>query len=314
MTFNKHAAAVLIAGCIAITALAAPGHAAQLVDKIVAVVNGDIITLRELEISVQAARTSMNLPKSLPEEKERELYRQVLESKIDEILLEEEAERLEIEVSDVEIENQLRQMRKKMGLTQDQFLQQLSEQGLTLADYRDKMAQDILKHRLISAMVRRKVIVTDEEIEAYYQEHMDKYTQERQVELDLIVLPPDADAEAVRQSLVSGQHDFASVARELSVGPGAEAGGRLGVFAWKDMASNWKDALEGVEKGGVSEPFPVEGRTALLRATTVADGQAVGLSEVRDEIFRELQGPKMEALYNEYIQKLRDKAVIDIRL
>lgn len=287
--------------------------AEDVVDKIVAVVNGDIITLFDVDQRLQPtiARMKAQQRGAVSPEIVDNLRGQMLDRLINNALLHQEAERFNISISDVELENQILSVRSQAGVTEDQFIAQLATQGLTLDDYREELRNNILRQRLISVMVKRKVVVTDEEIQKFYQANKDRYSRDKRVGLSLIVLPESEDAGKLLQRLELGLETFADAARRLSVGPGADNGGDIGELSWDDLAPEWRAAVEGLSVGEVSEPFTLQGSVALLRLNGMESGETLPLEEVEQEIYQELSAPLLEERYKEYMAKLKAKSVIE---
>lgn len=287
--------------------------AEDVVDKIVAVVNGDIITLFDVDQRLQPtiARMKAQQRGAVSPEIVDNLRGQMLDRLINNALLHQEAERFNISISDVELENQILSVRSQAGVTEDQFIAQLATQGLTLDDYREELRNNILRQRLISVMVKRKVVVTDEEIQKFYEANKDRYSRDKRVGLSLIVLPESEDAGKLLQRLELGLETFADAARRLSVGPGADNGGDIGELSWDDLAPEWRAAIEGLSVGEVSEPFTLQGSVALLRLNGMESGETLPLEEVEQEIYQELSAPLLEERYKEYMAKLKAKSVIE---
>lgn len=288
-------------------------RADQIIDRIAAVVNGQVITLFEVnqEMKPVMARLKQRGASSISEE---EVQEKVLKSMIDDILIHQEVEKFGLTVSEVEIENWMNQFKQKHGLTDKELDQQLLKENMTRDEYEEKIREDILKQRLLSMMVRRKVVVTDEEIEKYYKDNIEDYSKEKTVELALIVTAPGESADELKKKVESGEMTFKEAAALYSIGPAPDAGGDLGSFAWDDLAPKWKEHLTGLEEGEISDPFKQDDNEALLLLKNVDDGSYKPLEQVKDEIFNELHGPKLESEFKDYLQTLRDKAVIEIKI
>jgi len=114
--------------------------------------------------------------------------------------------------------------------------------------------------------------------------------------------------------LRDGTISFDQAARQYSRGPGAAQGGDIGVLAWNDLAGAWRSALEGLEVGRMSPLFSVQDQPALLKLLDEKAGEVKPLPEVQDQIREKLMQPRLEARYDEYLDRLRDQSVIDIRL
>ncbi|MGM0645178.1 MAG: SurA N-terminal domain-containing protein [Thermodesulfobacteriota bacterium] len=295
---------------------AAPVAGEQVVDRIVAEVNGEMITLYELEQKAKPIleRFQNKQDGGLSEAQKKEVLKRVLQNMIDNMLLQQEAERLEMEIEDSKVRDRIRDIKNQRDWDDERFEQMLAKEGLERGEFEEKLQEDMVRQRLVNAMVRRKVVVTEEEIQGYYDENQDEFSQEKKVELRLLVVPSREKAETLRQRIVEGELDFAQAAREFSQGPAAEQGGDLGWVQWDDLASKWKDVLRSTDQGSITKPFPLQGQTALLYLEQVQDGEAQPLSAVRDTIAEQLRGPKFEKQLDTYLQRLRDKAVIDIRL
>lgn len=312
----------LVLCALAALALLAPQQsrtalAAQVLDRVVAVVNGEIITMFDLDQRVTPFVERMGAEvDQLTQDQMAEVRNHLLEAMVHEILMRQEIDRLQIEVTDVEVENRVRQVRERLGLTESEFLKKLRLEGLTYDRYKDDVRMEILRHRLIGVKVRRMVVVTQDEIEAYYEANKGDYVQERAVRLGLIVLPAGeaGQADMVREKIRSGEMSFAEAAAAYSVGPGAGNGGDIGFLDWKDLSTEWRDALRGRQVGELSGIFSLEGADAFLLLKEDDGGDLRPLEAVRDEIQQKLQQPKYEERYKEYMGQLEQNAVIDIRL
>lgn len=127
-----------------------------------AIVNGEVITLYDLKKrNKKKASLSQGMNISL---NNKELVKQFLSEMVNKILFKEEADRLGIKVSKYEVENQLEQMIKSSELTEQEFKEELKKQGLKLEEVKKSIEDNIKINKLISYMVRSKVVVTEEDI------------------------------------------------------------------------------------------------------------------------------------------------------
>jgi peptidyl-prolyl cis-trans isomerase SurA len=286
-----------------------PARAGKVVNRIVARVNGEIITEFELDQRLGALLEARKVPGT-----PRELRQQLLEQMIDDILLAQEARRLEIEVADDEVDAQIEQIKKQSGLSTEKLERYIqNSQQLTMSEYRERIRQNILKNRLINFMVRRKVVVTEEAMRDYYQEHKDRFSQGGSVNLSLILYDPAAHPD-LAERLESGDISFSKAARRYSVGPGAANGGRIGSIAPEDLAEAWTVAIQELEQGEISEPFRVENRMAILKLNSRQGTKTASFEDVREKIRQRLAGKRSEKQFESYMNTLRSKAIIDKRL
>ena len=298
---------------LALLVAGGPARGATMVDRIVAVVNGEIITLYELNQEVQSALATMETD-SINKAQIESFRPKVLQSMVNDLLLKQEAERFEITVSDVEVENRLDQIRQQRDVSQEEFQDLLDRQGMTLADYKEKIREEIKKSRVLSSMVRQKVVVTEKEMQDYYEANLSSFTKPRSVHLRLILVQDRQKLMDLRERIRSGDLSFSQAAQKYSQGPGAEQGGDLGRMDWNDLRQNWREALQSVDSGEMSDIFALQGRYALLYVEDLYSGGKRSLDEVRDQIRDSIYSRKLEHRYQEYIQGLRSKAVVDVRL
>jgi len=315
-------------------ALAAPVHAAELVDRVVAVVNGKMITMFDLNARItdisQRAQGASFKP---TDPRSDELRHQVLDSMINDILIEQEAARLKITVSETEIDSQIDEIKKKNELSQQAFTAELAKEGMTLKEFRERLREDTMKKRLLGFMVHRKVLVTDDEVRDYYEKNKNNISAEKSIlgpkvsgNIGFIMLATKKQADELRAKINAGSISFAEAAKKFSIGPGRDQGGDLGDVQVKDLAPPLRAALAAVPAGQVSEPVMLDGRAVLLTqrsgqapapapksapATTAAGPSFEGAKEqIQDMLYKQ----KFDKLIQEYIDNLRSKAVIEVKL
>ncbi len=290
---------------------------AEVLNKVAAVVNGEIISMYDLQAASAPAflRQGVNRANPANQAAVDQVYRDVLDNLIADILITQEAERLKIDAPAEEVENELRTMIQRSQLSTPAFEQQLKTQGMTMAMVRDRIRKNILQYRLTTMMITRKIVVTRDDIRQYYDEHKNQFASDRSVELAMLVFPPEADAGALLGQIQSGAATFEDVTTKWSAGPNAANGGSIGTLNWKELAPEWKTALEGLDKGGVSNLLSLpDGRRVALKVLEITPGRTMTIEEATPEIENRLREPKLAQRSQEYIKQLRDKAVVDIRL
>ncbi|MFW5487433.1 MAG: SurA N-terminal domain-containing protein [Desulfovibrio sp.] len=290
---------------------------AQTVDRIVAVINGNkIITQYDLNQKMQPLLARYEGQELTVAQKKQLLdtKKQLLDSMVNDYLLTSEAKALGLSVTQSELENQINQIKNSNGITEEILEEQLRLQKMTRAQYEENLKDSILRHRLLSLMVGRKVVVTDQEIQDYYKAHTKDYAQDKQVHLELLLLPLSVDAMAVRKELIDGKLTFEQAIKKYATKQTAAMCGDMGKLDWNELSPDWKAPLEDLKAGDVSVPFPLSGQNALLKLISATSSEVKPLSEVHDAIYESISKPKFEKLYDDYLAKLRNKAIIDIKL
>lgn len=306
-------------GVLTVSALAvfvAGAGAETVINKIVAVVNGEIITQYDLQARAASKLHRAGLSALDPADAAaiKKIESETLEDMIVDRLMVQEAERYNLGADDAAVDNELRSLLARMQITEDQLVAQLKSEGQDLDFYRGLIRNNIMRQKLLSFMVSRKVVVTRQDIEAYYEEHKNEYMQDKSISLSLLVFAPTADPEPVLRDIREGDISFADAVKKYSVGPAASSGGAIGKLDWSSLVSQWKQALEGVAAGGLSRPIEYDGRAAYLHVDEVIEGTVRPVDEVADEIEAKLREPMLKERFEEYTRKLRERAVVDIRL
>ena len=187
--------AVAVGGGLApVEAAAADG----VVDRIVAVVNEDIITLYDIEMLLRPMAQNVK-SQGLPAERERQtlgkLREEMLDNLINTKLTEQEVKRYKIAVTDEEVENHIRQVKQRRSLSDENLKAGLAQEGLNLEEYRKEVKLQIQRSKLVNREVRSKVVITQADIKDYYEKNKSKYGSGKQYYLwNLFVkLPPPPD-------------------------------------------------------------------------------------------------------------------------
>lgn len=303
---------IVLSGVLTCTQASA---AETVLDGIVAVVNGQIITRYDLDDRMAPVYEQIKGRTLAPQEAAQvaDLRSKILNSMVEDILILQDAERYKLKVTDLEVEDQIVAFRKARNLSEDDFKQNLVKQHMSKADFVRNMRRDIIKHRLIGGVVNSKVVVTDSEVEARYNERKAEFSKDSTVQLALILLPVGKSAAELKASIESGKMTFAQAADSFSTGPGVGSGGDIGSIAWKDLAPEWNAAVAGLKPGQIGQPLRIQDSDALLQVVSIKEGTVVPLDEVREQIYQSLHEGKFEKVFQEYMDKLRSKAVIEYR-
>lgn len=292
-----------------------PVSAEQFVNKTVAVVNGEMITLFDLQAETAPEIFRQQISQTSPADKAKikQLEKAVLESMINNLILTQEAERLRISVSKDEVESEYHNFIAKSQLTPEEFQYQLELQHLTEESFKERIRSSMLRSRLLGTMVGRKIVVTKKEIEDYYQKNRDKLENNNQLQLAILVYPPDVNAESWAARIKSGEISFEEVVKKVSVGPKAKEGGELGSIDVEDLNQEWWEQLSSMKAGEVTSLLDVNGLKGQLKLINIVKGEPQTLESLTPYIEEILREPKIEERFKEYSEQLRKRAVVDIR-
>ena len=302
-----------------------PGHVcAEVANRIVASVNNDIITLWELNASIE--RLTGLTAKDLQQRNEKEFYelrRTLLNKMINEKIAQQEIAKLQLTVTDEEVQASIERIKEENNLTQEELIANLNAEDTSFEEYREGIRKDIERIRLVEHEVRSKIVVTDEDIRRYYENNADEYRQVHEVRLARIFLrikDPDSAEEIARvraagreilQELNSGRN-FSEMARKYSQGPGAPEGGDLGWIAMDQLETKLREAVAKLSSGEYTDLHPAPSGFQIIKVVEEKQGGVRPLEEVRDEIYSRLFKKKVEEKYAAWIQELREKSYIKV--
>lgn len=299
-----------------LSALVSP-EAAQL-NKVAAVVNGQVITMYDLqkEAIPELARARINPGDTSRKKDVDEILRRVLDAMIMDILVTQEAKRLKAEVSSGEIDNEITRIMKERRLNKKQLEEQLAQQKMTVQGLRKTIEKNIMRQKIMAREVGRKVVVTPEEINAYYQEHKDKLFDRNGLHMALLVYSPKANAASIAAQIKSGKISFEEASSKYSIAPNRDKGGDAGPVEWDKLNPEWGVRLSSMRPGDVTDIFNLQGFKAQVRLFRPGGGEEkpLTLQEATPQIDAILRQPKAKGRFEDYSRQLRKKAVIDIRL
>ncbi len=314
MQVMKKAWAVILTA--AAVALAAPRVSAAaigpvVIDRIVAIVNGEIITLSDLQREMEKRKDGAD-------------ERLVLEDMIDRKLQMAAAKKDGMAVTDGELDEAISDIQKRNHMDEADFKVALAKEGLTLEQYRTELREQMTISRLFNKYVRSGLTVSDAEARAYYDRNLQHYRLPEEVRIRQLVvaLPPKAspaDISAARQKAeelmarVRKGEDFAELIREYSEGPVAAEGGDLGFLQRGHLLPVIEAAAKDLKPGEYAGPVKSADGFHIIRLEEVRT-PVRSFEDVKDEITKLLFDQKMRNSYQAWLQTLRSDSQIENRL
>jgi peptidyl-prolyl cis-trans isomerase SurA len=297
-----------------------PVFAAEVCNRLVAVVNNDVITLYELN---NRMKEMTGVPVEDLMQKNEAMYREarqkILELLIDEKIAQAKIKELRIQVSDKQVDNFLEKMKRDNQLTQEDLVAGLEKEGLSYEKYRERIRRDIERSQLIEYEVRSKIIIRDEAIQKYYEEHKGTFGVAEKVHLAGVFLMRKnvkseeemrelyRKAQDISAKLKAGA-DFGQMAGTYSEGPGAKQGGDLGQFTVEHLEAGLKSVVEALPEGGVSDPLVRPNGIQIIKVVKKQTGKIRSLEEMKEAIFEILYREEVNRRYQIWIKELRDSA------
>jgi peptidyl-prolyl cis-trans isomerase SurA len=306
----------LILPSLLAVALSAP---AEVLERVIVAVNGDIVTQSEFEQRQVASVQQARIAPSEIERYLRENNARILQEAIDDILLVQRAAELGYKVPPSYLDEVIAGIKKDNNIASDADLQdQLRREGMTLSDLRRNIERQVLRRQVLQRELEGRMNVTEAEARAEYHKNRGQYERAPSVTLREIVIPgagaePRARAEEVVRRARGGE-DFAAMARDLSSAASAGNGGELGQVSRGDLAPDLAKVVFGLPKGGVTDPIVVEKGFRIVKVEDRSEGGVVPFDEVKADILRKLAQDRASSEYNAYIEGLRKTALIDLKV
>ncbi|GBE36712.1 chaperone SurA precursor [bacterium BMS3Bbin07] len=231
-----------------------------------------------------------------------------------------EARRLNIGVSEEDINSAINRIRQKYGLSEKEFLEALRNEGFTLQEYKKKVTEQITLSKLVNIEIRSKIIVTEGEIEEYIKTNGDNLDLSEGYRIRHIFFPAKTDEEKadarekateVMKLLDTGE-SFESVVKKFSEGSDASKGGDLGFIKKKDLAREFLQIIEGMDVGEYSKPF-WSGKgfhVIMLEGKRLPDSEAALKKKVREILIEK----KLRKSLKDYLRSLRSRVFIEVKL
>jgi peptidyl-prolyl cis-trans isomerase SurA len=295
---------------------------AEVVSRVAAVVNKDIITTHQLDQKLQAKLAKQE---KQPSPAQLGALRQELLSRmIEETLVQQRIRALNLRVSEEEIETALLDVQKKNQMTREELKDAVTSQGLDFDAYRENLNKQILRYKLMGEEVRSQVDVPEREVMEYYRAHLDEYRLVPKVQLSAITFPvsekaSDQERQQIRKiadealSRLQQKEDLNQVAASYYETYGA-TGGDLGRFSYMDLTPEFSGAISGVETGSFTAPVSTASAIYLLRVDERLLAELRQFDAVKPEIYQTILDQKTDARIKEWTRALKSKAFIDIRL
>lgn len=238
-----------------------------------------------------------------------ELQRSFLVQLIDRELIHAEARRLNITVTDADLEAALQDHLKDYPGTA--FDEMLKERGQTMQAWREELKESMIMEKLLEQAVYSRVSVTEMEVAAYYREHRDEFDRPAQVRARQIVVANKEEGQEVLDLLRQGR-SFAEVAEEYSLSPDAQNGGDLGFFGRGEMPPEFDEVVFNLPVNHLSDLVKTDYGYHIFMVEEKRKAARLSQEEAAPEIRQILEGRKKEEVYLEWLQELRARAEIAV--
>lgn len=291
------------------------------VPPVVGSVNGEDISAEEfMELWNQMLEDDTDPDRSAKLKSTEGRKRDVLEQLIIRKLLTQRADEMGIDALDSQVEQRIRQteIQYKGGKFLDDYLR---VRGMTREDYVADVRETIKVENLLNQEVYDEIIVEPDEVKDYYDAHPDEFLVPEQIRGRhiLIKVAPEATEDQRKEALAAIQsaakrirkgEPFEEVARAVSQEPAAVRGGDMGYFSRHQMKPEFAKVAFSLDVGEVSEVFETEFGYHLIKVEDRLPPTPLSFEAVKPKVEEYVRKKKQQEAAAEYIEQLRDKAVI----
>ncbi|HSB51160.1 MAG TPA: peptidylprolyl isomerase [Dissulfurispiraceae bacterium] len=305
--------------CALVLGIFLPAEGAILLDRVMAIVNKDVITWSEVYKNMEFE--AADVVKGMSEDDRRRFFKEneraFLEKMIDLKLVLQEASKIGISAGDEDVRKAIEGIKKKYGMNDEQFAESIAREGFTVEDYKKKLAEQITTGRIVEQEVRSKVLVSEKDIDAYLEEHPDLQSQSEGFSLSRIFLRKADERSKVDEkaldiySRIKSGEDFGLLARQYSEDATAKSGGDCGFLKKAEVSPEFLSVLSTMKPGEVSEPFWTATGVYIVRLDAVQEFK--GPQELRESVRQRLTQEGFEKEYKNWVKGLRERAYVDIK-
>jgi len=296
------------------------------VDRIVAIVNQEIITLSEVERWVDPLQEEIQAEDRLERrERVRGACRKVLERLIEEKLIDQEVKKAGIKVTNKEVENALEEIRRQNAVNQEGLERGLAKDGLTLEALKKEIEKRIQRVKLISWAVKTESKVGEKELRDFYRKNIDRYRRNESYRPShiLFIVPKDATLEEIREirktcqkilEKIKAGEDFGEMALLYSQDATARDRGDLGYFKKGELLPAFEKEALRLQIGEVSGIVRTDFGFHLIRLLDRKGGDPPPFEEIKEKVQADYLEKDKEKALQQFISTLKEKSVIEIKL
>ena len=302
---------------VSIFVLAGPLYAKDVPsDAIIAIVNDDVITLKDLRQYIASIASQLRVENKSPDEIQQimgEYEQKGLDKLIEDKLVLAAANDKGIDVRDELIDKRLQEIKGRYP-SEDDFIKALNNEGMTVGDLRQKLLDQMKVKFEVDIEVHDKIFVKPEDVTAYYNDHLSDFNHNPSVNLQSVFVSFDkyskqvarTRADEARSRLLAGE-DFDKVSQEYS------NASSVGEIEKGQMVDSIEKVVFNLKLGDISEPVEVENGIYVFKVIGTSPAKQQSLAEVKDHVYYKLLDDQFQSKFKEWVAKLRQKAYVEIK-
>ncbi len=289
--------------------------ALALEDAILAVVNDEVITVKDLKEYMKSIYAQLKIEGRSPSEIS-EVMAQYENKGIDQLiedrLILSSADKMGVIIRPKAIDERFDEIKRRYPSYQD-FLSAINKEGLTVTEIRKKIENQIKGQAMVNTEVRSKVYVNPQEVTDYYSAHANEFTNQARVYLETIFVKSVFDKESARKKIaealaaIKGGMSFQAAVTQYSELPS------VGVLAEDQLRPEFKERIDHMKLTEVSEVIEVPNGFYLIKLEGRTGMTSASLKDVKDHIYQNLFENKFKERFRIWTEGLRQKAYVEVK-
>ncbi len=265
---------------------------AELVDRVAAIVNKDIIALSEVEkrAAPELARLAMERDPTTRATKRNEIIKETLNLLISERLMDMEVKESNIEVSSADVDAAVEDVKRLNNFDDEKLKTVVAQEGFNMSSYRDLVRGQVGRLKLVQLKVRSRVKVLEDDLKAEYEKYKRMESED-----------PELHARHI-------------VTKTKSEGSSASEGGDLGFFRRGVMLPEFEKVAFHLKVGEVSDPVKTKFGWHIIKLDEIRQLPVKPFAEVKESLRQRLTSSQLDRLTQSYVAELRQNAVVDVKI
>ncbi|KPK99139.1 MAG: hypothetical protein AMJ95_00805 [Omnitrophica WOR_2 bacterium SM23_72] len=278
-------------------------------DRIIAVVNNEAITQKELDDFVNFTRLQLSREYTQIEIEKRiaSLRKDLLEKLIEDKLILQEAKATNIKIDENRVKARINEIKRRYP-TEADFQNDLARQGLVQADLEKRIREQMLMFATVEANVQDKITVRPEEVTDFYNKNIKEFMTQEERECDIIILDTDKEESAREfERLFRSGRSLEELKEKFPLSVDRIAARREG-----QLRQDITEKICSLNPGEISEPLKVNDKYYIFKLLEITPPRQLALSEVQGGIQVYLFDTKMQEQFAKWLEGLKKKAYIKV--
>jgi len=277
-------------------------------DKIVAIVNNEIITQKDLDefTNFMYLQLSAKYKDKEVQEKLKEMKPDLLDRLVEDRLILQKAKKDNIAIDESRVKAKIAEIRSHY-LSEADFQSALAKQGLTQADIEARIREQLFIFSIIDTQVRNKIIISPKEVTDFYEQNQEEFIEPETKRVSSLVIKTEEVANRVLVA-VKDNPDFEKISKEYSVELN-----NLGLVKRGQLIKEIEDVIFNLSMGSTSEPVKYNDAYYIFKVEEILAPKKYSLSEAQEAIYNRLYELKMQEKLIQWLTEFKAKSYVEIK-